>query len=899
MAAVIVESLKKTVLLLTFFSATAVMAEPLINEFVFNHTGSDTSEYVEISGGVNTDYSTYTIIAIEGDSPNSGSIDAVFSVGNTDASGIWYTGFLNNALENGSVTLLLVDQFSGLLGQDLDTDDNGTLDITPWSRIADAVAVHDGGTADHTYTSVVLTAGFDGGTNTVGAASRIPNAGDTDSSGDWVRNDFHGEGLPGFNGTPEQGEALNTPGIVNALPLIEPPAINLAIYQIQGAAHVSPYVGEKVSTQGVVTASRSSSFYLQDLQGDSDPATSDAILVFAGSGHGVVVGDKVEVTGTVVEFYPGGFSAGNLATTEIIQPQIKILSKANVLPLPVIIGSGGRIPPDSSIDSDSNGDANSGDFTPESDGLDFYESLEAMLVQIDDAIVVDSNRFGEITVVGDNGANASGLNSRGGISISAEDYNPERIIIDDAIIFNEPRVSVGDAFTAPVLGVVDYSFGNFKVLNMEPLPAVLRGNLSREVTPLQSSATRLTVAGFNVENLNAGSPINKINGLAGQIVNNLKSPDIIGLQEIQDSSGSRNDAVTAAQDTANTLIDAIIAAGGPVYTYRDIAPEDNQDGGQPGANIRVGFLYQADRVVLTERPGGDAVTATSLSKGADGVQLSFSPGRIDPTNPAFADSRKPLAAEFMFNNRKVFLIVNHFNSKGGDDPLFGRVQPPMRPSENIRGRQALIVAGFVENILALDDDANIVVLGDLNDFAFSSAVQTLTSVDDMENLLQRLPQNEQYSFIFEGNSQLLDHILVSEELAEHNMAEVDIVHVNSEYHYRNRWSDHDPVVARFCMDRDEPKLTTELQVVAKDANRITLKVNVSVQDEDPEVMLNLLGVYGTHSGKDSEVEVLDDFTFRLSNRHAEKGHYSVKYKAKDTCGNKETTKVKLTSKSEH
>jgi hypothetical protein len=75
---------------------------------------------------------------------------------------------------------------------------------------------------------------------------------------------------------------------------------------------------------------------------------------------------------------------------------------------------------------------------------------------------------------------------------------------------------------------------------------------------------------------------------------------------------------------------------------------------------------------------------------------------IDPTNPAFADSRKPLAREFMYNGHHLFVIANHFNSKGGDQPLFGRFQPPAFSSQVQRTQQATLVNSFVKGIIALD-----------------------------------------------------------------------------------------------------------------------------------------------------------------------------------------------------
>ena len=165
--------------------------------------------------------------------------------------------------------------------------------------------------------------------------------------------------------------------------------------------------------------------------------------------------------------------------------------------------------------------------------------------------------------------------------------------------------------------------------------------------------------------------------MATQIVANLKSPDILGVQEIQDNNGAADSGVVDASLTWNALIAAIQAAGGPLYSYRQIDPVNNQDGGAPGANIRVGFLFRPDRVSFVDRPGGAATVATAVVNTPAGPQLLYSPGRLDPTNPAFSDSRKPLAGEFLFGNQRLFVVANHLNSKGGDTPLFGKVQPPV------------------------------------------------------------------------------------------------------------------------------------------------------------------------------------------------------------------------------
>jgi uncharacterized protein len=208
---------------------------PLINEFVFNHIGTDTHEFVEIFGAPDTDYSDYTILQIEGDGAGAGVIDSIHQVGTTDANGFWTTGFLANVFENGTVTLLLVKDFTGSVGQDLDTNNDGILDVTPWSSIVDDVAVSDGGAGDLTYASTVLAPGFNDSPFTPGGASRIPNGVDTDSVDDWVLNDFDGAGLPGFDSTPAPGVAFNTPGAENALVLPpEPEGAAVVISQVYG-----------------------------------------------------------------------------------------------------------------------------------------------------------------------------------------------------------------------------------------------------------------------------------------------------------------------------------------------------------------------------------------------------------------------------------------------------------------------------------------------------------------------------------------------------------------------------------------------------------------------------------------------------------------------------------------
>lgn len=192
-------------------NAEASSPVAVINEFVFNHEGSDDSEFIEVLGNPDTDLSSLTFLVIEGDDLGQGRIEVVAPLDSTDADGYWSTTS-DNFIENGTSTAMLVLGFTGVRGVDVDTDDDGTPDDPPWLAVLDSVSISDGEAGDLTYSSVVLTPDFDGGETTVGGASRIPNGTDTDATGDWVRNEFTS---PGEASAAASGEAVNTPGAEN------------------------------------------------------------------------------------------------------------------------------------------------------------------------------------------------------------------------------------------------------------------------------------------------------------------------------------------------------------------------------------------------------------------------------------------------------------------------------------------------------------------------------------------------------------------------------------------------------------------------------------------------------------------------------------------------------------
>ncbi len=338
----------------------------------------------------------------------------------------------------------------------------------------------------------------------------------------------------------------NFPALTFGPPLVTLVSPDLHIRHIQGRAHRSPLVGRQVvGLLGVVTARRSNGFYIQDTAPDGDEATSEGIFVYVGQPPVVQVGDGVSVAGLVEEVYPGGADLGGLPLTRVQSTNASVTVWANglLLPPPVRIGAGGRLPPAGVIEDDAGGSVETGGvFDPSMDGLDFYESLEGMRVSLADGLAVaGTDKEGEIALVGDAGASAGVFSARGALVVQPGDYNPERIHVDDAIINSEPQVSTGAIFAGVITGVLDYSANNFKLINTVPLPPFSGGVIS-ETAPTALPG-QLSVAAFNLENLDPSDPPAKFAALATQIVQHLHAPDILAVEEIQDDSGTLNDGV--------------------------------------------------------------------------------------------------------------------------------------------------------------------------------------------------------------------------------------------------------------------------------------------------------------------------------------------------------------------
>lgn len=441
------------------------MASVFINELHYDNDRTDTGEAIEIAGPAGTDLTGWSAVLYNGTESQRSPYDTINLSGiipNQDDD-FGTLSFERAGIQNGSPDgLALVD------------NNNTVIQFLSYEGIFTAASGVASG-MDSTEIGVE-----EGSSNPVGFSLQLAGTGTQSEDFVWSEpaDDNFGAVNTGQNFTIDDGGGNNGGGEVEITP----------IPQIQGAAQTSPFEDRSVTTKGIVTAVDTNGFYLQDPTGDGDLATSDALFVFTGSNPSVSVGEELQVSGTVSEFIPGGADTGNLSTTQISgSPTIITLATGNALPDSVILGVD-RTPPTQIIDDDGNSLykvlEDEGTYAPNEDGIDFYESLEGMRVTINQPLAVSGTmRFGEIFTVVNNGANATNISDRGTINIEPNDFNPERVQIDDDSFTPNviPNVDTG-AELNNVTGVVSYSFGNFEVLATEAVTFADQSSLTPEVS---------------------------------------------------------------------------------------------------------------------------------------------------------------------------------------------------------------------------------------------------------------------------------------------------------------------------------------------------------------------------------------------------------------------------------
>lgn len=566
------------------------------------------------------------------------------------------------------------------------------------------------------------------------------------------------------------------------------------IARIQGAGHRSPLEGRWVfDVEGVVTAivdTRSlAGFWIESERPDGDPATSEGLFVEWEGASTLAPGRRVRLHGRVIE---AAADPRQLPVTRLAPTAVVPLDGEAELPPPPRLGRDLRVPftvEDDALER----------FEPERDALDFWESLEGMRLELPGGVVIGPTlRYGELVLLPE-GAEAPRRTTPGGVRLEPAGAPRERMLVSGRI-HRLPQASVGARVAGPVRGVVHYDFSSYKLIATEPL-AVEPAAAARCGAPtrLRAEPGRLTVASFNAENLSAAGPPERFEEIGRVVAERLGAPAILALQEIQDDSGPADDGVVTSARTLTLLERAITAAGGPRYEPIWIDPEEGREGGQPGGNIRVALLVDPLRARIARRGDPGPLDGARIFARGGSPELLPSPARVAPTAPAFTlgegeGVRRSLAVELEVDGEPLFLVVNHWSSKWDDDRDFGARQPPAKPTGAKRRAQAEVVRTWVEEILAIDPEARVAVLGDLNEPEWAPGVSRLAE-PPLENLILRLPEPERYTFNFEGAGQVLDHVVVSPALA--GGAEIEILHLNSDCPDSLRTSDHDPVVVRF------------------------------------------------------------------------------------------------------
>jgi uncharacterized repeat protein (TIGR01451 family) len=513
------------------------------------------------------------------------------------------------------------------------------------------------------------------------------------------------------------------------------------IPDIQGSGLTSPLAGRDVIASGVVTGVKSNGFFMQTADGsaDADAATSEGIFVFTSATPAVAPGNEVSARGTASEFF------GLTQLESAVAGDVTVTSTAVPLPVPIVLTTEILDPAG----------------TPAQ--LERFEGMRLHAASL--TSVAPTNEFGEIAAVLTGVPRpmrepgipvtdpvppdpASGTPD---CCIPRFDGNPERIFVDTEGLVGAAVLPVtSNVVLGNVTGPLDFTFEAYKIL--PEVPPTAGPNMSGVPVPAPA-ADEFTVGGFNIENFAGNETRRRKAALA--IRQLMQSPDVIGHIEILD--------LATLQSLADQVNADALAAGESDPRYQAELIPAPLDGTQ-----NVGFLVKTSRV---------RIDAVSQERAGD----TF----INPITgqPETLHDRPPLVLRATVdpsgvNPRRVIVVVNHLRSFI-DVELVGGEGPRVRAK---RKAQAESVAGLLQELQSIEPGLPIVSVGDYNAYQFSDGytdpIATLKgsptpddqlvveeSPDLVEpnfvNLTDALPAEEQYSFIFEGTPQALDHVLVN------------------------------------------------------------------------------------------------------------------------------------------
>ena len=542
--------------------------------------------------------------------------------------------------------------------------------------------------------------------------SRIPDGSDTDQNDV----DFAFVCI-----TPGSGNTSLTAGCGGSGPVVE-------IFEIQGSASASPFDGGSITTQSnVVTAVGPEGFTIQTpaVRADGDINTSDGIYVFTNAVPTVTVGDLVDVSAQVQEFFD---------LTELTNPTVTVVGTS---PLPPAVVWAGSVP--------------STDPTLPSCAIEF-ECYEGMLVEIPAGTITSGSQSFGSDPVAEAYAVATvprayrepGILFPGMSGLPIWDGNPELFEIDpDRLGLPNQTLSGGSTFSA--VGVVGFDFGGYELWPTSltvtaaplPVPVPVRAPNSLAVGSLNLFRLFDDVANGSETVLPTAEYQLRLSKFSTYIRDVLRSPEVLAVQEVE--------SLQVLQDLA-----ALIAADDPSVSYTGYLVEGNDVGG-----IDVGFLVQSNISV-----------ASVTQLGAIEI-LTF--------DGSLLHDRPPLVLAGSLAGYDFQVMAVHNRSLSGIDSSSSG--PRVRQK---RLEQSQSIAQKVQDIQLADPNVRLLVVGDFNAFEFTDGyvdvvgqirgvvdpiMNLLSGPDlvtpDLENLVESLPPEQRYSFIFRGSAQTLDHALAS------------------------------------------------------------------------------------------------------------------------------------------
>jgi len=620
------------------------------------------------------------------------------------------------------------------------------------------------------------------------------------------------------------------------------PVVNLPIHTIQGsksltATSISPYVGQTVTTEGIVTGVGTSGYFIQarDIDADSDPTTPEGISVFAGSGKvpaAAVVGNYVQVTGTVNTF--PAVATSHTPATEIDATSATVLATAQPLPTPVTLTASMLTPGDGIYQ-----------LTPY-EGMRVSVPLLTTISGTDGSLTSEANetqksngQFYAVITGTPRPFREPGIDIRDpqtGLppDVAKFDDNPERILIDSAFLGGTPIDLSTGAVLPNVTGILDFTFSSDSFYDPSRLvldPGYDRSKIiaGMSVQPAPAPASNeFRVAAYNIErffNTNSADDIdfdpvtgktenssavdltqtaynNRLAKVSLAIRNVLGSPDIVTLEEPE------NESVVA--DIAAQISKDAITAGEPDPQYvaygtgTSYAPYTNDVGG-----ISVGFLVKSTVDTLkVEQFGANSV----FTDPRDGSTLQTLNDR--PPLVLHAGIKRSAAKDYPFT-----VIVNHLRSLSDEnDPSSGVF---VRAKKEL---QAEFLANLIQGYQTAGE--HVISVGDYNAFEFSDGYIDILATVTNQNVLPAtqvvepgmpdlvipsavdlatlLPPTERWSYQEFGNAQILDHIVATSDLVSAG-AHLVYAHLDADQPvtaYNDpttpaRTSDHDAAVGYF------------------------------------------------------------------------------------------------------